>query len=422
MRPKSDPQVFKMDQKNGMFKAALDQVRNTHRAVSEERQKSELRKEQQKQQKQQKQQDQQKPQEQQQEKDTTTTCNKKYPVLQRKQNKEQYQQAKTQNEDKGQQVQQPRTQTTEKKVIIAQNQNRENRNGSTGKQQIQTEQDKEEDIFQTSVTTDNLLTSLNHNSYHSYNRSYSNGNSTRETTPNPYENIKEPELKQVVDKFSRDNKSSRQVLMLQQQLFQEGHEQSLHGQQNEFYSEQMLPYRNSYTDNYLNNRNDYTYQAYENLNKSFSEFGYHSNSSAYSSYRHLFDGKNYRSKYYHGDNSTQSTSSTYSSLVQQQWQTTDLYSPYNSQVNGYDMTQQDFDNDRVSPAYLRYQNTFRPIQTPSPLLSTESSSPCHLEASEWDSLTGPVELLVSNLDYNISAKEWKKILFTTFHPHVTVSD
>lgn len=32
----------------------------------------------------------------------------------------------------------------------------------------------------------------------------------------------------------------------------------------------------------------------------------------------------------------------------------------------------------------------------------------------------PVELMVSNLDYNISAREWKKILFTEFQQQVQV--
>ena len=34
--------------------------------------------------------------------------------------------------------------------------------------------------------------------------------------------------------------------------------------------------------------------------------------------------------------------------------------------------------------------------------------------------SGPQELMVSNLDYNISAREWKKILFTEFQQHIQV--
>lgn len=31
-----------------------------------------------------------------------------------------------------------------------------------------------------------------------------------------------------------------------------------------------------------------------------------------------------------------------------------------------------------------------------------------------------VEVMVSNLDYNISGKEWRKILYSEFHQHVQV--
>ncbi len=33
----------------------------------------------------------------------------------------------------------------------------------------------------------------------------------------------------------------------------------------------------------------------------------------------------------------------------------------------------------------------------------------------------PTQLMVSNLDYNISAREWKKILYTEFQQHVQVT-
>ena len=35
-------------------------------------------------------------------------------------------------------------------------------------------------------------------------------------------------------------------------------------------------------------------------------------------------------------------------------------------------------------------------------------------------LDGFVELVVSNLDYNIQPREWSKIIYATFHPHVKV--
>lgn len=34
--------------------------------------------------------------------------------------------------------------------------------------------------------------------------------------------------------------------------------------------------------------------------------------------------------------------------------------------------------------------------------------------------SGPVNLYVSNLDYNISSREWRKILASTFQPHIQV--
>lgn len=37
-----------------------------------------------------------------------------------------------------------------------------------------------------------------------------------------------------------------------------------------------------------------------------------------------------------------------------------------------------------------------------------------------DEDNGEVELMVTNLDYNISAREWKKILFTEFQQQVKV--
>lgn len=61
---------------------------------------------------------------------------------------------------------------------------------------------------------------------------------------------------------------------------------------------------------------------------------------------------------------------------------------------------------------------FRPIRSTSPSeSSTASSSPCPFNSEEYP---GSVDLLISNLDYNISPREWKNILSTTFHPHVKV--
>ena len=64
------------------------------------------------------------------------------------------------------------------------------------------------------------------------------------------------------------------------------------------------------------------------------------------------------------------------------------------------------------------QQGFCPIRTPSPTDSVHSVSPCDPEYE--NEYPGATELLVSNLDYNISPREWKHILLTTFHPHVKV--
>ena len=65
------------------------------------------------------------------------------------------------------------------------------------------------------------------------------------------------------------------------------------------------------------------------------------------------------------------------------------------------------------------QQGFCPIRSPSPTDSVRSVSPCDPEYElEYP---GATELIVSNLDYNISPREWKHILLTTFHPHVKVS-
>lgn len=62
-------------------------------------------------------------------------------------------------------------------------------------------------------------------------------------------------------------------------------------------------------------------------------------------------------------------------------------------------------------------NRFRPIRSASPSESSASSSPCDFNSEEYP---GAVDLLISNLDYNISPREWKHILSTTFHPHIKV--
>ena len=70
-----------------------------------------------------------------------------------------------------------------------------------------------------------------------------------------------------------------------------------------------------------------------------------------------------------------------------------------------------------SPQQQPPTNPFRGMVSPAP--SSYSSG------SAWDEEEGPpggapVQLLVSNLDYNISAREWKKILSAEFSQHVQV--
>ena len=68
--------------------------------------------------------------------------------------------------------------------------------------------------------------------------------------------------------------------------------------------------------------------------------------------------------------------------------------------------------------YGLYDNTFLPIRscTPSPLPYSPYPD------SGPSSPTKHTELMVSNLDYNISAREWKKILYAEFQQQVQVSD
>ncbi|CAH1794385.1 unnamed protein product, partial [Owenia fusiformis] len=59
---------------------------------------------------------------------------------------------------------------------------------------------------------------------------------------------------------------------------------------------------------------------------------------------------------------------------------------------------------------------FQPIRANSPMSSSRASS----ESPQVVLEEGMVDLMVSNLDYNISAREWKKILYTTFQQQVQV--
>lgn len=60
--------------------------------------------------------------------------------------------------------------------------------------------------------------------------------------------------------------------------------------------------------------------------------------------------------------------------------------------------------------------------TPSPGFGPRMMTPSpHMDVDEMGNVGSCLELMVTNLDYNISAREWKKILFTTFQQQVQVN-
>ena len=60
---------------------------------------------------------------------------------------------------------------------------------------------------------------------------------------------------------------------------------------------------------------------------------------------------------------------------------------------------------------------FRPIRFESP---HQASHDYRDDSEEVETEEPMTELMVSNLDYNISAREWRKILYAEFHQHVQV--
>lgn len=239
-------------------------------------------------------------------------------------------------------------------------------------------------------------------------------------------------LHDTVNKFSKDGKgSSRHVLMLQQQMYQEDQQQQDY--QNRKPLNHDSYYNHCYSPSpYSTPWNNYDYPAHQH-DMSFD--------CAYPAYQH-FGGNNYDYRPFsygqnsdynnqygcHGNSWNQHNNNPYryqkptvcsspppptnyttmcSTVVQQKW--SHRISPYDRVDEGPCMSRQ-------SPV-----NMFRPINEPSPTPVACNSPDIDDEDLEWSGIVGPVELLVSNLDYNISAKEWRKILFTTFHPHVRVS-
>nr|XP_022317028.1 meiosis regulator and mRNA stability factor 1-like [Crassostrea virginica] len=210
-------------------------------------------------------------------------------------------------------------------------------------------------------------------------------------------------IQNVVDKFSKDNKGSRHVLMLQQQLYQEEQWQAEdHTPPQPFYSHYNYCHGYQNRHNYSHHHDEYSdYRGY-NVANSFYHYGSQHNRSftSYSSYRSLYESnsQNYRRNQHNG----------YQNDYMQP-----MYDHRNREnYHGSYLSDREYSE--------KGAHTFQPITSPSPCPSSSSGSSIEVDQGDWDSLTGPVELMVSNLDYNISAKEWRKILFTTFHPHVRV--
>ncbi|XP_060583297.1 meiosis regulator and mRNA stability factor 1-like isoform X2 [Ruditapes philippinarum] len=168
-------------------------------------------------------------------------------------------------------------------------------------------------------------------------------------------------LQGLVKKFSQENKSSRQ-----QQIYQEG-QVPIGSESTQFYS-QYTKYQET------------SYYGYSNH---WQPQGYQDNRQYIDCYQPPQLYNDYNGSYYQYQN-PQNPSPTY---------------PYGN-MNG-----------------PTTNNRFRPIRSASPSESSASSSPCDFNSEEYP---GAVDLLISNLDYNISPREWKHILSTTFHPHIKI--
>ncbi|KAK3091075.1 hypothetical protein FSP39_016962 [Pinctada imbricata] len=263
--------------------------------------------------------------------------------------------------------------------------------------------------------------------------SINNNNNKTSTQSQNQETASPNNLQNVVNKFAKDKKGSRQVLMLQQQLYQEGQEKpslsdSEMNRYNSYQQSTTYQYNQSGGGGYQHYQSYYNQQRYNVPNSgqatsSFYHYGsaHNQSFSTYSAYKSLYEGNgsNYRNKKYMNNGYGNANNHiTYHNHNQQQQQGGGCVpfnpGPYNVPPPGYCS-----EGEGTQPAFSK--NTFCPITSPSPCPSTSSSSSCEqMDSADWDSISGPVELLVSNLDYNISAKEWRKILFTTFHPHVRV--
>lgn len=69
-------------------------------------------------------------------------------------------------------------------------------------------------------------------------------------------------------------------------------------------------------------------------------------------------------------------------------------------------------------SYVNQKSLFRPIKSK---LTTPFLSDSSVFWADQENPSDSVELIVSNLDYNISSREWKEILYSTFRSAVMVS-
>lgn len=67
-----------------------------------------------------------------------------------------------------------------------------------------------------------------------------------------------------------------------------------------------------------------------------------------------------------------------------------------------------------------FKNAFHSVKARTVTSQTPSTNPVSWSDSEKCTALYPVEVLVSNLDYNISPREWKEILSSTFRTAIMV--
>ncbi|KAK3579545.1 hypothetical protein CHS0354_028381 [Potamilus streckersoni] len=199
-------------------------------------------------------------------------------------------------------------------------------------------------------------------------------------------NDQEQPLADIVKKVSKDKKPTRQILMLHQQMYQES----------------QKPTDSDKTNNY---------SQFSNFNAASNQTGYYTMSQA--SYARTFSDQ-FRDNTLSGSYDTLNGYNSFQnhkvySQKSSSYETSHLHrSSLNSvMIHGYE---------RQSAAGNEMQ-MFQPAKSSLSFYSTPMLSYNRNDIME---IGTPVELFVSNLDYNISPGEWKNILQTTFSPHVKV--